>query len=223
MFDPERLLRQMVGGSLGGAFGGRRRSSGGIGAALGANKAQLGLGLLGVAMAAYDHYSKSQASSTSNANPLLPTGAVTPSPPPTVLPAAPPPPPPGPSAPTRAQPMLDLHRQEAALMVRAMIAAAAADGLIDTTERERIVERARAAGDDPDTLGYLEAELARPTTRDELIAQTPRSLAEPVYAASLLAIAVDSDAERSYLDGLARGLGISDDRRGELHAQVGMG
>ena len=116
--------------------------------------------------------------------------------------------------------MLDLHRQEAALMVRAMIAAAAADGLIDATERQRIVERARNAGDDPDTLAYLQNELANPATREQLIAQTPRSLAHPVYVACLLAIAVDSDAERDYLDGLAAGLGIDAEARARLHAEI---
>ncbi len=217
MFDPERLLQQMVGGALGGAFGGGRRRSSGFGSALGLNKASVGLGLLGVAMAAYSHYSNQP----NNAVAGSPSGPpATPSTRPSSA-TAPPPPPPGISAPTRAQPMLDLHKQEAALMVRAMITAAAADGLIDETERQRIVERAHSAGDDPDTLAYLQAELANPATREELIAQTPRSLAHPVYVACLLAIAVDSQSERDYLDGLAAGLGINAETRARLHAEVG--
>ncbi|MGQ0801180.1 MAG: DUF533 domain-containing protein [Pseudomarimonas sp.] len=217
MFDPERLLKQMVGGALGGSFGGGRRKAGGIGSALGINKAQMGLGLLGVAMAAYDHYSRhtDKAATGASSNPA----AAPPKPPSSSV--APPPPPPGMSAPTRAQPMLDLHKQEAALMVRAMIAAAAADGLIDASERQRIVERARDAGDDPDTLAYLETELANPATREQLIAQTPRSLAHPVYVASVLAIAVDSVAERGYLDDLAAGLGINAETRARLHSEIG--
>jgi len=215
VFDPERLLKQMVSGTLGGAFGGDRRRDRGIGSALGVNKVSVGLGLLGVAMAAYDHYSKQPGQAVAG-----PTSVQMPkSAPP---PIAPPPPPPGISAPTRAQPMLDLHKQEAALMVRAMIAAAAADGLIDETERQRIVERARSAGDDPDTLSYLETELAHPATREQLIAQTPRSLAHPVYVACVLAIAVDSAAERDYLDGLAAGLGINAETRARLHSEIGV-
>ncbi len=227
MFDPERLLKQMVGGALGGSFGGGRRSGGGFGSALGINKAQVGLGLLGVAMAAYDHYSKQAGNAVAGplSAPSAPSTPSAPSAPPAAPPASTPqfsapPPPPGMSAPTRAQPTLDLHKQEAALMVRAMIAAAAADGLIDETERQRIVERARSAGDDADTLAYLQAELANPATREQLIAQTPRSLAHPVYVACVLAIAVDSESERDYLDGLATGLGINTETRARLHAEI---
>jgi uncharacterized membrane protein YebE (DUF533 family) len=219
MFDPERLLRQMVGGGLGGAFGGRSRArGGGLGSTLGVSNAKLGLGLLGVAIAAYGHYGKSKGAATPDGAGSAPVPLNAPVPPPAPLP----PPPPGFSAPTRAQPMLDLHRQEAALMVRAMIAAAAADGLIDAAERNRIVERARAGDDDPDTLSYLEAELANPVTLDQLIAQTPRSLAEPVYAASALAISIDSDAERQYLDRLSSGLGVDAAKRSELHIRLGL-
>ncbi len=219
MFDPERLLKQMVGGALGGAFGGAGRGRRGVGSALGGNKAAVGLGLLGVAMAAYQHYSKGQTSGASTPAPTA--AAAVPTMPPVVSPG-PPPPPPGMSAPTRAQPMLDLHRQEAALMVRAMIAAAAADGSIDDAERSRILERARAAGDDDETLAYLQTELASPVALGELVAQTPRSLAEPVYAASLLAITLDSAEEHRYLADLADGLAIPKERRAELHAQLGI-
>lgn len=221
MFDPERLLQQMVGGALGGAFGGRTRSRGGLSSALGGGKAQLGLGLLGVAIAAYGHYSKSQPAAARPASVPAPGLLATQSPPPPPPPQTPPPPPPA-SAPTRAQPMLDLRKQEAALIVRAMIAAAAADGLIDASERAEILRRAQREGDDPDTLSYLEAELARPVDVEQLIAQTPRSLAESVYAASALAIAVDTEAERAYLDRLANGLGIDASLREQLHAQVGL-
>lgn len=222
MFDPERLLKQMVGGALGGAFGGRTRSRGGLASALGSGKAQLGLGLLGVAIAAYGHYSKSQPTAARPAG--VAAAGLTVSPPPPPPPSAmPSPPPPPASAPTRAQPMLDVRKQEAALIVRAMIAAAAADGLIDAGERAEILRRAQAEGDDPDTLSYLEAELAKPVDVEQLIAQIPRSLAETVYAASALAITVDTEAERAYLDQLAAGLGLDEGRRAQLHAQVGLG
>ena len=62
MFDPERLLGQMIGGALGGAFGGRggRRNSAFRTGDL-AGKAQLGIGLLGIAMAAWEHYQQPRA------------------------------------------------------------------------------------------------------------------------------------------------------------------
>jgi uncharacterized membrane protein YebE (DUF533 family) len=224
MFDPERLLRQMVGGALGGALGGRSRSRGGLGSVLGGGKAQLGLGLLGVAMAAYEHYGKSPGATTpavaGTAPPPMPLAGSAAMPPP--VPTPPPPPPAAMSAPTRAQPMLDLHKQEAALMVRAMIAASAADGLIDSAERERIVERARGAGDDADTLAFLQTELDNPVSVEQLIAQTPRSWAEQVYSASALAIAVDTEAERTYLQRLGNGLGLDARRQLELQTQLGL-
>jgi uncharacterized membrane protein YebE (DUF533 family) len=220
MFDPERLLRQMVGGTLGGSLGGGRRSRGGLAGGLGIGKAQIGLGLLGVAMAAYQHYGKSASAAPVAAAAVAPP----PPPPPLAFSATPPPPPPAAkrpaNAPTAAQPVLDLARQEAALLVRAMIAAAAADGRIDALERANIIGRAKEDGDNPETLAYLEFELAQPTTLEELIAQTPRSLAEPVYAASYLAITVDSEPERAYLDALALGLAISEEKRAALHAQL---
>jgi hypothetical protein len=84
MFDPERLLKQMVGGALGNALGGRSRSrgssGGGIAGALGGGKAQLGLGLLGVAFAAYEHYSSQQRGATPAASPM-PAAAMPPPPP----------------------------------------------------------------------------------------------------------------------------------------------
>ena len=222
MFDPERLLRQMVGGTLGGALGGSRRSTGGITGGLGVGKAQLGLGLLGVAMAAYEHYGKSGSANAAPAPAAAAAAHLPPPPPPAMAgPSAPPPPPVKlANAPTASQPLLDPAKQEAALLVRAMIAAAAADGRIDALERASILERAKAAGDDPETLAYLKFELAQPATVEELIAQTPRSLAESVYAASYMAIAVDSDAERAYLDQLADGLALSAEQRAAVHARL---
>mgnify|MGYP005752666113 CR=1 FL=1 len=232
MFDPERLLGQMVSGALGGAVGGKsakRRKSSGMGNLLGGsgiNKAQVGIGLLGVAMAAWEHYSSQQKAATPAAQP-----AAAPSP----MPAAampPPPPPPPPSAAvapaaaqaeaTRSAPMLDVRRQQAVLLIRAMISAAAADGLIDAEERAGILERARNLGDDPETLQFLQAELNAPVDVAELVAQTPRSLSNEVYAAALLAIELDTPQERAWMDGLAQRLGILPDARAELHRQLGL-
>jgi uncharacterized membrane protein YebE (DUF533 family) len=229
MFDPERLLGQMVSGALGGALGGKsakRRSSSGMGSLLGGNainKAQVGIGLLGVAMAAWEHYG-SQAKA-----PAAPAAPPPGSPPP--MPAtAVPPPPPGPAAAapaaaaeaTRAAPILDVRRQQAVLLIRAMIAAAAADGLIDADERAGILDRARNLGDDAETLQFLQAELDAPVEVAELVAQTPRSLSREVYAAALLAIELDTPQERAWMDGLAQRLGILPEHRSELHRQLGL-
>jgi uncharacterized membrane protein YebE (DUF533 family) len=209
MFDPERLLGQMIGGALGGAFGGRRgRRNSAFRTGNLATKAQLGIGLLGIAMAAWEHYQKAPATLAGN-------GVATPPPPPGSGPVRPPPPPPPPrpSNPDRARDM--------ALMVQAMVAAAAADGAIDPQERERIVARAADSGLDPDSRAFLERELAAPRTLERIVAAARAELAPDLYAASLIAITADTEAERAYLDRLAQGLGLSTDARATIHQQLG--
>lgn len=219
MFDPERLLGQMLGGALGGSIGGRsrRRHGGGLGQVLsGGAKAQLGLGLLGVAMAAWEHYSAQRPGQPSAPPAAVPALGAQPSVPP------PPPPPPPAAAATRALPVMDAPRQNALLLVRAMIAAAAADGAIDADERAAIVERARAAGDDADTVQYLHYELAAPLTIEQLVAQTPRSLAADAYAAALLAIDIDTEQERQWLQALAAGLQLPAEQVAQVHRELGL-
>lgn len=223
MFDPERLLKQMLGGALGSTLGGDRgrkkhKSRGGMGGgisgALGGlstgNKAALGLGALGVAMAAWEHY-KGQSASTAQ-------------PPPSAqpLPAMSPPPPPPPSGQVAVTPPSTAPRAlvpEALLVIRSMIAAAAADGLIDGNEREAILGRAQDAGLDADDLAALRQELAQPLSMPELLAQTPAHLAAEVYAAALITISVDTEAERRWMQRLAEGLKLDESRRAELDAQ----
>ena len=152
MFDPERLLGQMLGGALGDAFGGqrgRRKRSSVFGTGNFGGKAQLGLGLLGVAMAAFEHYGQQNRAST------VPTGMTpapaAPPPPPPAASAMPPPPPPA-TMTTRVMPVLDEHQQQVVLLIRTMIAAANADGHIDAGERDTILARAREGGLDEETL-----------------------------------------------------------------------
>jgi uncharacterized membrane protein YebE (DUF533 family) len=220
MFDPERLLGQMLGGSLGDAFGGkkgkRRRSAFSTGNMAG--KAQLGIGLLGIAMAAYEHYTQKNNASSGPA-----PGAYAPMPPTPARAATPPPPPPGASAPpvtTRALPLMDERQQSIVLLIRTMVAAANADGHIDATEREQILGRARDAGLDGETLGFLEGEIAKPQSLQQVIANAKPELASDTYAAAALAITVDTDAERRWLDALALGIGLDDKVRADIDARI---
>lgn len=219
MFDPERLLGQMLGGSLGDAFGGKRgkkrRSAFSTGNMAG--KAQLGIGLLGIAMAAWEHYQQKPGTSGGVAGgqampQTLGAGA-----------AMPPPPPPGmpPAAPaTRPMPQLDARQQSVVLLIRTMIAAANADGHIDAQERESILSRARDSGVDAQTLAFLEAEIARPQTLQQIIANATPELAGDTYAAAALAITVDTDTERRWLDALALGIGLDPGTRADIDARI---
>lgn len=219
MFNAERMLGQMLSGALGGAMGGgsgggRRRGGSLLG---GASKAQLGVGLLGIAMAAWEHYQQGQkpaAQSAANAASMPPAPLAS-------MPPPPPPPPPGPEM-TRAAPMMDVRQQQAALLIRTMIAAAAADGVIDSDERAGILERARTLGDEPDAVAFLEAEMRQPLGIAELAAQTPGSMRQDVYAAAILAIEVDSDHEHRWLADLASALKIEAADRSAIHQQLGL-
>ena len=248
MFDPERMLGQMLGGALGGAFGGsrtkRRRGVLGLVGGNTAMKAQVGLGLLGIAFAAYEHYTQQRGgfagangsyppAGTASGEPAhstsgTPAGAVPPPPP--RASAKPPPPPPaapfvgGASAPTAASPVGAEAAAAAAtdsiVLMQAMIAAAAADGRIDDVERRNILARARDAEVDADGLRFLDAELAAPKPLAAIVAATRSELAEDVYGASVLAISLDTDAERAYLDALARALSLGEARRATIHARL---
>jgi uncharacterized membrane protein YebE (DUF533 family) len=96
-------------------------------------------------------------------------------------------------------------------LIRAMIAAAKADGRIDDEERKRISDKLGLAGIGGDAEKFLMAELAAPLDLDALAAaaKTEEQKVE-LYAASRLAIEPDSRAERGYLDLLAGRLGLPD-------------
>ena len=98
---------------------------------------------------------------------------------------------------------------DATHLIRAMIAAANADGAIDGDERSRILERALTAGLSPQTQQFLLAQIATPAALSEIISQTREGLKRETYGASLMAISNDTDAESAYLNALAAGLGLT--------------
>ena len=99
----------------------------------------------------------------------------------------------------------------ALMLVRAMIAAARADGHIDDEERKRIGDRLSLSGIGGEAEAFLRKELAAPLDLDALVASA-RTEAQKVelYTASRLAIDADTRAERGYLDLLAGRLGLAD-------------
>jgi uncharacterized membrane protein YebE (DUF533 family) len=98
---------------------------------------------------------------------------------------------------------------DALLMVRAMVAAATADGRVDNDERARIVKALADAGIDAQATRWLEDELASPANVDDLAdpVQTPEKAAQ-VYAAARLAIDPDTIQEREFLRQLAESLDL---------------
>lgn len=208
MFDVERLLGQMLGGSALGraassAGSGLGAVNGGLGGGL--SKGALGIGALGVAWAAFEHFQESKKASAESMPPPPPGS--------TAAMAMPPPPPPmQASLPVPEAAAAPSSREaDAAHLIRAMIAAANADGRIDAEERSRVLERALTAGLSPQTQQFLLAQLNTPAPLAEIIAQTPAHLHRETYGASLMAITADTAEEKQYLAALATGLNLSTD------------
>jgi uncharacterized membrane protein YebE (DUF533 family) len=98
---------------------------------------------------------------------------------------------------------------DALLYLRAMVAAASADGQIDAHERSRITKGLTEAGIDPEATRWLERELASPADVEELAATvTSPEKAAQVYAAARIAIDPDTMQEREFLRNLAASLDL---------------
>jgi uncharacterized membrane protein YebE (DUF533 family) len=106
---------------------------------------------------------------------------------------------------------------DALLYLRAMVAAASADGHIDEAERTRIVKGLTEAGIDPEATRWLERELASPADVEELAANvnTPEKAAQ-VYAAARIAIDPDTMQEREFLNRLADALDVDHATRAQI-------
>ena len=111
----------------------------------------------------------------------------------------------------------------ATLILAAMINAAKADGQVDQEELQRIVGKLRKAGAEAEDLRFLMSELKKPMDLDGLIREVPdQQVAVQLYAASLLAIEVDTEAERRYLRRLAHGLRLDAGVVRRVHQCLGM-
>lgn len=175
-----------VGGLLGLLVGGKKKKKGG---GLGGVLSHGGAAMLGaLASQAYQSWQKGQAP--------VPTTAPAPQQithvPPQFLPAA--------------APAADGAPFELAL-IRAMIAAAKADGHVDAEEQRRIFEKVGAFGLDAESKAFVFDALAAPLSVSDIaaLATTPEQAAE-LYLASRLAMDPDGPAELAYLDALAHRL-----------------
>jgi uncharacterized membrane protein YebE (DUF533 family) len=111
---------------------------------------------------------------------------------------------------------------QAMVVLKAMINAVKADGQIDDAEKQRILGKLEEAGADAEAREFVQAEMRRPFDVDGLPEAPNPQTAVEVYAASLLAIEVDTPAERDYLRRLAQGLGLEEGIVQRLHATLGV-
>lgn len=106
-------------------------------------------------------------------------------------------------------------------IILAMVAATAADGDIDSTEMDRLLNSMDEAKLDAQENAKLTAALNAPPTAEEIasLADSPEQGSE-LYAASLSAIDLDTPAENLYLRRLARALALEPSLVQQLHAEV---
>ncbi|HEV7345976.1 MAG TPA: tellurite resistance TerB family protein [Devosia sp.] len=121
-------------------------------------------------------------------------------------------------------PAHDSHAQEelGKSLVRAMIAAAKADGRIQAEEKEAIFGKLETMNLSAEEKAWVFDELASPLDINAVVARadTPEHATE-IYAASLVAITADTAAERAYLDALASKLRLEPALVAEIHKAAG--
>lgn len=101
--------------------------------------------------------------------------------------------------------------ETAALYIRAMIAAAAADGRVDADEQAKVMASLQQAGAGSEAEDFIANELNSPASVQQL-ADAVHSAEEAVqvYTAARLAIEPDERSEQVFLASLAQALGIDD-------------
>jgi len=148
----------------------------------------------------------------------VPGSGPPPAPPPApVAPAAP-----APAAAPAAAPTPE-QQKHALLLVRAMVAAASADGQIDAEERQAMLDRLAKAGASQAERDALEQEMKAPHQVAVLAAEVNSpELAEQFYAVSLLGMKIDTDAERAYAKMLPLILRLSPEQAAAIQQKIGV-
>ena len=114
-----------------------------------------------------------------------------------------------------------MEDRQALLLIRAMIAAANADGQITPEERQRIVSKLDEAGADADDHRLIERELSNPASLDGLLREVNNpETAQQFYLASRVAIDGDTEVQRSYLNYLANRLKLDPAQVEEMNRAV---
>jgi uncharacterized membrane protein YebE (DUF533 family) len=108
-------------------------------------------------------------------------------------------------------------KDSALLLVRTMIAAAAADGVVDSTERVQILKELEQSGLESEAAQFLDNEVRNPVTIADIVegVGSSKDLALQAYAAANLV--ATSTSEKSFLADLGKALALDPD----LVARIG--
>ncbi|MGD9919739.1 MAG: DUF533 domain-containing protein [Paenirhodobacter sp.] len=108
----------------------------------------------------------------------------------------------------------------AALLLKAMIQAAKADGQIDADEQQKLMAKLGEVTDAEKA--FVQQELAAPVDVEGLARQIPEGLEAQAYTMSVMAIDLDSQAEAQYLHQFATALGLQPVEVNHIHDQLGV-
>ena len=115
-------------------------------------------------------------------------------------------------------PQVEQHSQA---ILKALVAAAKADGHVDERERQLIDGELNKLNGDPALRQWLQAELNKPLDPAEVArAATTPEIAAEMYIASLVLVDEEHFMERAYLEELAKQLKLDPGLKTELEAQV---
>ena len=107
-------------------------------------------------------------------------------------------------------------------LVKAMVAATQADGVIDEDEQRRLAGRLDQLGMSSADRRALVERLTTPVDPREIMnAATSPEVGLQIYAASVLAVTADTPAERTYLDRLAGALHIEPGLKAQVEQTLG--
>ena len=117
----------------------------------------------------------------------------------------------GASTQTYTPPTPKQQASDAEIILLAMIDAAKADGQVDADEFNKIMNSLKSSGVGQDGVNYVLQKLQGPMETAKIVnaVKGRPDLAAQVYSASLMAIEVDTDAERNYLSKLASAMGLN--------------
>jgi uncharacterized membrane protein YebE (DUF533 family) len=111
----------------------------------------------------------------------------------------------------------------ARLVLKGMINAAKSDGQISPQEMQRIVGKLQESGADDNLQQWVIEQMQAPLNVQAFAAELPnQEVAAQVYTASLLAVEVDTDAEKRYLQQLAELSGLHPLVVGQIHRTLGV-
>lgn len=112
----------------------------------------------------------------------------------------------------------------APILMKAMIAAAKADGLVNADEQHQLLKAAWHLGFNPDEIDFISALMKRDISLEEMAQSVARNKHKSeVYLAAYFAISGENDAGRDFLTALANAMGLDDGLWNYLERQAELG